>query len=119
MAQARSFSQGARELGMSPQAASKQVMLLERMLGVRLLHRTTQKVGLTREGGSSCWRSASVPSNRSRWRCAISMATANTWPAWYALRRRIRWRTAMSRRPSPRSCRRIPTSRSSCWSATS
>lgn len=50
VAQARSFSQGARELGMTPQAASKQVMLLERMLGVRLLHRTTQKVGLTREG---------------------------------------------------------------------
>lgn len=50
VAKAGSFSQGARELGMTPQAASKQIMLLEALLGVRLFHRTTQKIGLTQEG---------------------------------------------------------------------
>lgn len=45
-----SFSQAAIELGMSASAASQSVRTLERRLGVRLLHRTTRRVGLTEPG---------------------------------------------------------------------
>lgn len=45
-----SFSQAAIELGMSASAASQSVRTLERRLGVRLLHRTTRRVGLTELG---------------------------------------------------------------------
>ncbi len=44
------FSQAAIELGMSASAASQSVRTLERRLGVRLLHRTTRRVGLTEPG---------------------------------------------------------------------
>jgi LysR family transcriptional regulator for bpeEF and oprC len=50
IARAGSFSLAARELGMSPQAASNQVKALERRVGVRLFHRTTRKMSLTEEG---------------------------------------------------------------------
>jgi len=45
-----SFSRAAIELGMSASAASQSVRSLERRLGVRLLHRTTRRVGLTEAG---------------------------------------------------------------------
>ncbi|WP_153189647.1 LysR family transcriptional regulator [Stenotrophomonas sp. MYb238] len=45
-----SFSRAAIELGMSASAASQSVRSLERRLGVRLLHRTTRRVGLTEPG---------------------------------------------------------------------
>lgn len=44
------FSRAARELGMTPQAASNQVKQLERWVGVRLFNRTTRKLSLTEEG---------------------------------------------------------------------
>lgn len=45
-----SFSAAARKLGISPAAVSKNVAGLEKVLGVRLMNRTTRKVSLTEEG---------------------------------------------------------------------
>ena len=45
-----SFSRAADELGVSPSALSQTVRALEARLGVRLLHRTTRRVGLTEHG---------------------------------------------------------------------
>ncbi|MET1023102.1 MAG: LysR family transcriptional regulator [Pseudoxanthomonas sp.] len=45
-----SFSRAADELGVSPSALSQTVRALEAQLGVRLLHRTTRRVGLTEHG---------------------------------------------------------------------
>jgi DNA-binding transcriptional LysR family regulator len=45
-----SFTAAARSLGMTKGTVSKQVMDLERKLGVRLLHRTTRKLSPTAEG---------------------------------------------------------------------
>lgn len=50
VAQCRSFTGAAKELGFSPAAVSKQVSLLEAELGVSLLERTTRKVFLTSVG---------------------------------------------------------------------
>src|SRR5262245_18877570 len=44
------FSRAARELGITPQAASNHVKQLERWVGVRLFNRTTRKISLTEEG---------------------------------------------------------------------
>jgi DNA-binding transcriptional LysR family regulator len=52
VASTRSFSGAARELGISQATASKHVQTLEEWLGVRLLHRTTRRVGLTDVGES-------------------------------------------------------------------
>jgi len=52
VAAARSFSAAARELGISQATASKHVQTLENWLGIRLLHRTTRRVGLTEAGES-------------------------------------------------------------------
>lgn len=49
-AEARSFSQAARSLGVTVSAVSKTVAKLEAELGVRLLHRTSRRVTLTSEG---------------------------------------------------------------------
>src|SRR5262245_51126063 len=48
--EAGSFRRAAVELGVAPQATSKTVRLLEKQLGVRLLHRTTRQLRLTDEG---------------------------------------------------------------------
>lgn len=45
-----SFSRAAAELGVSPSALSQTVRSLEARLGLRLLHRTTRRVGLTEHG---------------------------------------------------------------------
>jgi DNA-binding transcriptional LysR family regulator len=45
-----SFSRAAAELGVSPSALSQTVRNLESQLGLRLLHRTTRRVGLTEHG---------------------------------------------------------------------
>lgn len=45
-----SFARTASELGMSPSYVSKRISLLERDLGVRLLHRTSRRVSPTAQG---------------------------------------------------------------------
>ena len=49
-AQSGSISGAARELGLTPQAASKHILNLEQWAGVRLFNRTTHKISLTEEG---------------------------------------------------------------------
>ena len=50
VAEHRSFTRAASQLGMSPPSLSATVRGLEEMLGVRLLNRTTRSVGLTEAG---------------------------------------------------------------------
>jgi DNA-binding transcriptional LysR family regulator len=50
VASSGSFSQAARQLGVSTVAVSRNVQRLESELGVRLLNRTTRRVSLTEEG---------------------------------------------------------------------
>jgi len=45
-----SFARTATELGMSPSYVSKRISLLERALGVRLLHRTSRRISATPQG---------------------------------------------------------------------
>ncbi len=47
-----SLSAAARRLGITPMVASRRLAALERLLGVRLMHRTTRAVSLTSEGES-------------------------------------------------------------------
>ncbi|MBW4474977.1 MAG: LysR family transcriptional regulator [Stenomitos rutilans HA7619-LM2] len=49
-AQAGSFSEAARQLGIAPSAVSRAVLRLEDELGVRLLQRTTRSLTLTEDG---------------------------------------------------------------------
>lgn len=51
-ANAGSFTEAARKLGISPAAVSKNISALETVLGVRLMNRTTRKVSLTEEGST-------------------------------------------------------------------
>lgn len=50
LAKLGSLAATARELGLTPPAVTKRLMLMERRLGVRLLNRTTRRVSLTSEG---------------------------------------------------------------------
>ena len=50
LAKQGSLSATARELGITPPAVTKRLMLMEQRLGVRLLNRTTRRVSLTSEG---------------------------------------------------------------------
>ncbi|QEZ48696.1 LysR family transcriptional regulator [Cupriavidus oxalaticus] len=49
-AELRSFSEAARQLGLTPAAVSRNVAMLERNLGVRLLQRSTRRITLTEAG---------------------------------------------------------------------
>ncbi|ADG20416.1 transcriptional regulator, LysR family [Paraburkholderia atlantica] len=49
-AQLQSFSEAARRLGLTPAAVSRNVAMLERNLGVRLLQRSTRRITLTEAG---------------------------------------------------------------------
>jgi DNA-binding transcriptional LysR family regulator len=51
-ASAGSISGAARELGISPQAASKHILELEAWLGVKVFHRNTRQFALTAEGAA-------------------------------------------------------------------
>ncbi|MGO4326635.1 LysR family transcriptional regulator [Cupriavidus sp. 2TAF22] len=58
-AEARSFTEVGRQLGVSPSAVGKTVARLEERLHVRLFHRSTRSISLTPEGGiflESCKR---------------------------------------------------------------
>ncbi len=48
--EAKSFSEAARQLGVAKSAVSKQVALLEKEVGVRLLNRSTRSISLTEAG---------------------------------------------------------------------
>ena len=50
LAKLGSLSAAARELGITPPAATKRLMLMEQRLGVRLVNRTTRRISLTSEG---------------------------------------------------------------------
>ncbi|MSP68215.1 MAG: LysR family transcriptional regulator [Alphaproteobacteria bacterium] len=50
VAEATGFAAGARRLGLSPSAVTREVATLEASLGARLLHRTTRSVRLTEAG---------------------------------------------------------------------
>lgn len=52
VAEARSFTRAAAELGVAPASLSEAVKVLEERLGVRLLNRTTRSVGLTEAGAA-------------------------------------------------------------------
>ena len=52
VAEAKSFSEAARRLGLSKSMVSKEVAKLERSLGARLLNRTTRKLSLTEIGAA-------------------------------------------------------------------
>ncbi|HSU38729.1 MAG TPA: LysR family transcriptional regulator, partial [Polyangiaceae bacterium] len=51
-ADARSFREAARRLGVTTSSVSKAVAKLEAVLGTRLLHRTSRHVSLTSEGAA-------------------------------------------------------------------
>jgi DNA-binding transcriptional LysR family regulator len=61
VAEARSFSAVARELGATQPAISRQVAALEEHLGARLLQRTTRSLGLTEDGEAAVGRRHAAP----------------------------------------------------------
>ncbi|WP_028537081.1 LysR substrate-binding domain-containing protein [Paludibacterium yongneupense] len=52
LAKAESLASAARELGLTPPAVSKRLAQMEARLGVRLMNRTTRRIGLTDEGAA-------------------------------------------------------------------
>ncbi|MDH0912363.1 LysR family transcriptional regulator [Rhizobium pusense] len=50
IAQLRSISAAARDLGLTPAGASAKLLVLERKLNARLVHRTTRQATLTEDG---------------------------------------------------------------------
>ncbi|MEH6449394.1 MAG: LysR family transcriptional regulator [Oleispira sp.] len=61
----KSFSEAARQLGVAKSAVSKQIALLEKEVGVRLLNRTTRSLSLT-EAGEIFYRHSAEIVNRTK-----------------------------------------------------
>ncbi|MBW4565973.1 MAG: LysR family transcriptional regulator [Mojavia pulchra JT2-VF2] len=59
-AQYLSFSQAARQLGMSPSTISKAVLRLEEDMGIRLMNRTTRSITLTQDGENFYYRCCQI-----------------------------------------------------------
>lgn len=55
-----SFAAAAEDVGLSPSAVSKLILRLEQRLGVRLINRTTRRLGLTAEGKTYLKRSQEI-----------------------------------------------------------
>jgi len=68
VAEAKSFSEAARRLGLSKSMVSKEVTRLEKSLGARLLNRTTRKLSLT-EIGAAFYEHCARIVTRGRRRC--------------------------------------------------
>jgi DNA-binding transcriptional LysR family regulator len=62
-----SMAAAAQQLGVTPPAVSKRLAALERRLGVRLLQRTTRRIGLTPEGETYLVDGARVLEGWRRW----------------------------------------------------
>nr|WP_166454567.1 LysR family transcriptional regulator [Duganella rivi] len=60
LAKLGSLAATARELGLTPPAVTKRLMLMEQRLGVRLLNRTTRRVSLTSEGETYLTQAARI-----------------------------------------------------------
>lgn len=75
--EAGSFSAAARELGIAPSAASRQVARLESVLRVRLLERTTRKLRLT-EAGTAAYSRCQAMMGAAREVMALSDSQAAT-----------------------------------------
>lgn len=60
LAKLGSLSHTARELGLTPPAVTKRLMMLEQRLGVRLVNRTTRRFSLTSEGESYLAQSTQI-----------------------------------------------------------
>lgn len=81
-----SFTAAADQLGVSNRLTSKYVAELEKRLGVRLLQRTTRKVGLTPSGETllarlrRCWTNSTTCWSRSRTARAASPARSASRP---------------------------------------
>ncbi len=73
-AQTLSFSETARQLGMSPSAVSKAIQRLEERLGVRLLNRTTRSLSLTEDGSAFFDRARQILDEIEEAEAAISQA---------------------------------------------
>lgn len=60
LAKLGSMSATARELGLTPPAVTKRLMLMEQRLGVRLVNRTTRRISLTSEGETYLAQAAQI-----------------------------------------------------------
>lgn len=60
LAKLGSMSATARELGLTPPAVTKRLMLMEQRLGVRLVNRTTRRISLTAEGETYLAQAAQI-----------------------------------------------------------
>src|SRR5882757_8556692 len=60
VAERRSFVHAAADLGITPSGVSNAIRRLEEQLGVRLLARTTRRVGLTEDGAAFFERCQSI-----------------------------------------------------------